>query len=108
MKILLLPSFFSGTSLVLCKTSDITGHRSAYDTNTGPLALRTKDDGTRARNGHFLASSIVETHFTNWKTELRLMKRLKAQIVALTEANFSGGMTLQTHTNCDLWDESVI
>lgn len=57
----ILPSFFSGISPCLLKTSDITGQRSAYETNTGPRALRTKEEGTRAKNGHFLASSIAKT-----------------------------------------------
>ena len=55
------PSFCCGISPCLLKTSDITGQRSAYDTNTAPLALRTKEEGTRAKNGHFFASSIAKT-----------------------------------------------
>ena len=66
-----LPSFLGGISLVLVKTSDITGQRSAYETNTGPRALRTKEEGTRARKGHFLASSIAEEPLKRPEIQLR-------------------------------------
>ena len=74
-KSIVLPSFLSGISSVLFKTSDITGQRSAYETSTGPLALRTKDEGTRAKNGHFLASSIVE------KTSNRLQIKTASAVI---------------------------
>ena len=53
-----LSGFTRGAAAFTDSTCDITGHFSAYESKDGP-AFRTNDAGTRFKNGHFLAKSIL-------------------------------------------------